>query len=124
MTEESNTADIGALNSMIAVLNDQLSVTIAENIQMILSGEKKKVGKYTAEFTTDEIGYNAFGMTVAADDGMLYCFTLAQKGKFTLFGKESDYHVEIFDNGNWKTYMEIKDALTSERGCVYRIKKE
>ncbi len=123
MTEESNTADIGILNGMISVLDSQLAVTPAENMAMVLSGEEKKVGSYSAAFETEESGYNAFGMTVAADDGKLYCFTLAQCGVFRFTDNGTAYRVEIHDYNEWKPLKEINDSFTAERGCVYRVSR-
>lgn len=121
MTEESNTADIGVLNRMIAVVNEQLAITSVDNIQMILKGERKSVGRYMVEFNTDESGYNAFAMTVAAEDGHLYCFSLAQAGKFIISDTKSILRAEIYENDKWKPYDKTGGVFNSEKGCVYRI---
>lgn len=121
MTEESNTADIGVLNRMIAVVNEQLAITSVDNIQMILKGERKSVGRYMVEFNTDESGYNAFAMTVAAEDGHLYCFSLAQAGKFIISDTKSILRAEIYENDKWKLYDKTGGVFNSEKGCVYRI---
>ena len=121
MTEESNTADIGVLNRMIAVVNEQLAITSVDNIQMILKGERKSVGRYMVEFNTDESGYNAFAMAVAAEDGHLYCFSLAQVGKFVISDTKSILRAEIYENDKWKMYDKTGEAFNSEKGCVYRI---
>lgn len=122
MTAESNTADIGILNGMISVLNDQLATSPTGNIAMILKGETKSVGEYTVGFNTEESGINAFAMTVAADDGYLYMFTLAQTGTFN-FPDITETYSSLHNYNEWKLYEKVNGVLKAERGCVYRIKK-
>lgn len=120
MVRETNTADIGVLNDMLKILNNELAITATDNISMVMSGTEEIIGEYSIRFNTNEESYNAFAMTVAADDGYLYCFTLAESGALELINKDKS-NIYVYEYNEWKPLAMVNTKIDLKRGCAYKI---